>query len=311
MKRKSSISNLEAVGLALAGYTCWVFADTTIKMAGSSHLPAYEVIFFLGLFIVLFLFLRSLLRGEVRKLWPKRPGRQLIRSSLDLINNLGVVIALRHLPLTLFYILVFLSPIATTTLEAIFLKERHGWKKIVAVVTGFLGVVIAVNPFGSGRQGDWIGYVACLVCVTCFSANMVWSRVITQSEEPANLIFFSGLVMAAYGLVCMLWRAEPITPRLGVVLLLMGLFAVVGNISFFIALKHTSAATVSQYHYTQLITGALVTYAIWKEKPTVAMVCGGLLILGSGAFMAYNIYRERGKAPLLDHVLTEEFSRES
>jgi drug/metabolite transporter (DMT)-like permease len=211
-------------------------------------------------------------------------------------NNLCVVIALRHVPLTLFYILVFLSPMLITVLAAIFLHERVGWKKALAVATGFAGVVIAVNPFGATRQGDWIGFGACMLCVSCFSVNMVWSRVLMRTESPESLGFFSGLVMAIVGFGTMLWHAEPISEHLLAGLFAMGAFCAAGSICFFLAVKHTSASNVSQYHYTQLVTGALVTYLVWRELPSVWMVTGGALIVASGLYIAV---QARGASRLL------------
>ena len=171
-----------------------------------------------------------------------------------------------------FYILVFLAPMVTALLSAVFLRERLGWRKVVAVVGGFVGVVIAVNPFSSARQGDWIGYAACMVCVACFSVNMVWSRVLMRTETPESLTLFSGVVMVVAGLVLMAWHAEPVTIRLGATLAAMGLFCACGSMCFFVALKNTSAVHVSQCHYTQLITGALLTWLIWRETPTAWIV---------------------------------------
>ncbi len=293
IRMKSSISDLEAIGFALAAFTFWVLADTSIKMAGGSPLPAYEIIAFLGFFVVAFLLLYGLWRNEWKNLWPKHPRQQLLRSSLDLINNLCVVVALRHLPMALFYILVFLVPIVTALSAALFLHERLKWRKVLAIITGFAGVIIAVNPFSTSRQGDWIGYAACMVCVACFSANMVWSRVLTQTETPESITFFSGLVMALSCFGLMLWHAEPLTVPLTGILVAMGLFCTFGSICFFIALKHTSAANVSQYHYTQLISGALIAYLIWHEKPTIAMLIGAILIIGSGLYIAIAAYRLR------------------
>ena len=279
-------SDLRAIGLALGGFTLWVLADSTVKLVGQSRMPAYEVIAFLGIFICAFLTLHSLVRGRVRLLWPTQPRKQLIRSCLDLANNICVVVALRHVPLTLFYILVFMSPMCITVLAAVFLHERVGWRKWLAVVAGFTGVVIAVDPWGTARQGDLTGYVACLVCVGCFSVNMVWSRVLTRTESPESLAFFSGVVMAMVGLECMVWHATPVTGPLLTGLFAMGAFCSAGSICFFIAVKHTSASNVSQYHYTQLLTGALVSYLVWRELPTVWMVMGGALIVASGLYIA-------------------------
>ena len=66
----------------------------------------------------------------------------------------------------------------------------------------------------------------------------------------------------------------------------MGAFCSAGTICFYVAVKHTTASNVSQYHYTQLVTGALVTFLIWRELPTVWMVMGGALIVSAGLYIA-------------------------
>ena len=293
---KFSVSERGAIGFAVAGFTFWVLTDTCIKLVGQSALPAYEVTGFLGLFMALFMAAYALGRGEVHALWPDHLGRQTLRSCLDLGTNVSVVVALRHLSLTLFYILIFLAPIATSAMGAVFLREGLTWRKVVAIVAGFAGVVIAVDPFGSTRQGDWVGFAACMACVAFFSVNMVWSRVLTQTERPESLTFFSGVIMAAGCFVLMLWHAAPLTARLTGGLVAMGVFCALGSLFFFVALKHTTAATVSQYHYTQLLSGALLGYLIWHTKPTVFMVLGGVLIAAAGLYIAVTAPRSRHPA---------------
>jgi len=291
--KSTGVSHAGAIGLALAGFTFWVLADTSMKLAGNSRLPAYEIVACLGVALAVALTARGFLQGTPRRLLPKNPAKQLVRSLLDLANNLCVVVALRHLPLTLFYILVFLAPMVTALLASVFLRERLGWRKVLAVVGGFAGVVIAVNPFSAARQGDWIGYAACMVCVLCFSVNMVWSRVLMRTETPESLTLFSGVVQIVVGAALMLaWHAEPVTPRLGVTLAAMGLFCAFGSMCFFVALQHTSPVHVSQCHYTQLVTGALLTWLIWRETPTVWMLAGSALIVAAGLLMAMSMTRE-------------------
>lgn len=263
-----------------------MLADTVIKLVGRTSLPAYEIIGFLGMFVSGFLALYASLRHGIQTLWPTQPRRQIVRSCLDLTNNICVVVALRHVSLTLFYILIFLAPSCITILAAVFLQEKIGVRRGFAILLGFAGVVVAVNPFGSSRQGDWIGFAACMVCVSCFSVNMVWSRVLTRTQTPESLAFSSGIVMAVAGFAAMLWHVEPVNGQLLLGLLAMGAFCAGGSICFFIALKHTSASTVSQYHYTQLVTGAVVSYLVWRELPTVWMVLGAALIVASGLYIA-------------------------
>ncbi|HEX4030003.1 MAG TPA: DMT family transporter [Terracidiphilus sp.] len=283
---KPSVSELGAIGFALAGFTFWVLADSSIKLVGQSGLPPYEMVAFLGLFMSMFVSAYTLVRGNAQALRPNRLGPQLARACLDMANNVCVVIALRHLTLTMFYILIFTAPMVIALLSAVFLKEGLSWRKGASVVVGFTGVVIAVAPWSRARQVDWIGFAACVICVACFSVNMVWSRVLTRTESPESLAFFSGLVTAAVGFVLMLFHAAPLTARLTAGLFAMGLFCAAGTLCFYVAVKHTSAANVSQYHYTQLLTGTLISFLVWHDKPGFFVLVGGSLILASGLYIA-------------------------
>ena len=300
--RPRAVSQLEAIGLALAGYTFWVLADTSFKIAGASTLPAYEITACVGLATVLLLLLRAILTRNLGVLRPAHLVPQLLRACLDLANTVCVVIALRHLPLALFYILIFFAPLVTTLLEAVFLHEPLDWPKALAILVGLLGVLVAVNPFSLHHPGGWTGYLACLVCVAAFSINMVWSRVMTQTESPESLTFCSGLLTAAAGALATLGHAAPVPIRLAGVFAATGLFCVAGSLCFFAALKHASAATVSQYHYSQLLTGALIGFLFWRERLSASMLAGAVLIIGSGGFTATRVYRARANQAALKPV---------
>lgn len=284
--RKRGVSDLAAIVFAVAGFTFWVLGDSTIKWIGPYGLPPQEVVAFMGLFMAITLALQALARGNLANLRPRSYLRQSLRALLDLGNNLCVVIALRHLSLTLFYILIFTAPLVIAVLSAVFLGERIGPKKALALLIGFAGVVIAVAPWSGARKIDLAGLASCLVCVLCFSVNMVWSRVLTRTEAPESLAFCSGLMTGLAGMALTSLHPRPLTPKLSLALLLMGIFCAAGTLSFYVAIKHTSASNVSQYHYTQLLTGALLSYLVWRELPGASMIAGGMLILGSGVFIA-------------------------
>jgi drug/metabolite transporter (DMT)-like permease len=186
----------------------------------------------------------------------------------------------------MFYILVFTSPMVISLLSAVFLGERITRRKTLALVVGFFGVIIAVDPWSHAQRIDLIGLASCLVCVACFSVNMVWSRVLTRTEPPESLAFFSGLVTAVAGLALTSLHPLPLTPTLWLALGMMGVFCAAGTLSFYFAVKHTSASNVSQYHYTQLLTGALISYLVWHDTPGLPMLIGGSLIIGSGLLIA-------------------------
>ena len=96
-----SVSDRGAIGFALAGFTFWVLADSSIKLVGQSGLPPYEMVAFLGLFMAIFLGAYGVWRRDTQALRPRKLKRQVARACLDMANNVCVVIALRHLTLTL------------------------------------------------------------------------------------------------------------------------------------------------------------------------------------------------------------------
>jgi len=283
---KARVSDLTAMFFAVFGFTFWVLGDSCIKRIGQYGLPPQEIVAFMGFFMAVTLALQAAVRRRLGNLRPCSVVRQVLRALLDMTNNVCVVIALRHLSLTMFYILVFTSPMVISLLSAGFLGERITPKKALALLVGFGGVVIAVDPFSHAQHIDLIGLASCLVCVACFSVNMVWSRVLTRTEPPESLAFCSGVVTAVAGLALTSIHPHPLTPTLLLALGMMGVFCAAGTLSFYFAVKHTSASNVSQFHYTQLLTGALISYLVWHDKPGLLMLFGGSLIIGSGLLIA-------------------------
>ena len=283
---RQTVSHLQAAGLALLGYTLWVLCDVSLKFAGASSLPQLQVVALVGLAVAAMVAAVAILRGDTRSLRPRRPSMQALRSMLDLGNNLCVLIALQHVSLSMFYIVIFLAPLVAALLARTWLHETLSPRQVLALAVGFLGIVIAVNPFSATHGGDRVGYLACLVCVACFSGNMVWSRRMVQSETTASMTFFSGLVIALVAGVGSLGRVRHVSPHMAGIVLAVAFFGVLGNLCFFFALRHARTAYVSQFHYSQLPVGALVGFALWRERPTLAMIVGAVLIVAAGMYTA-------------------------
>jgi drug/metabolite transporter (DMT)-like permease len=285
-------SQLRAIGLAVAGFTSWVFGDTMMKLASEAELPPYEIVAVVCLFGAVMMMAKGAAQGSVMALWPRHPGRQLARAGLALVCGMSNAVALAHLPLTLFYTAVFTAPIFISLLAALLLRERLIPVQIIAIIAGFAGVVVAINPLDNLTKGDWTGYGAVLVGVLSFSASAVWLRVMTQSESSDSIAFFYGVVgtLVCGGLVA--WHAVPVSPSMLLLLFALAVFSLVGQLCNFTAMRLTTAATVSQFHYTQIITGALLGYLIWHDVPAVHTVLGVGIIIGSGLYIAAQRHKD-------------------
>jgi len=291
-----SRKHLRAIGIAIAGFTSWVLADVCMKLAGEAALPPNEVVGFIGLTGAIFMVLKALPKGKVRSLWPKHPKVQLCRALMDLVGLYFCVIALNHLPLAVFYVVVFMAPMLIAILASLFLGEHLSRGKIIAVIVGFIGVVIGVDPFHDIARGDWLGCAAALGSTTCFAINVTWLRVITRSESNDSIAFFNGLVQTVGGFSLLVIHAEPISAKTLLILICMGLFCVSGNVANYAALRATTATNVAQFHYTQIIAGALFGYLIWHDVPAVHLIVGAAIIILSGLYIAAHAHKAENVA---------------
>jgi drug/metabolite transporter (DMT)-like permease len=299
---KKSISSIQAVGFAVLGFTLWVLSDSCAKLAGETVLPPYEILGYFGLFGAGFMLLRARGRCRIRALWPRNPRAQAMRACLAVGSTLCNIVALKHLPLAAFYVTVFLAPMMIAIFAALFLGENMRWPRRAAIVTGFIGVVIAVDPMdiaaqGNTAAGDWIGYAAASFSSVLFAANVTWLRVMAQSESPDSLAFFNALIqgLAGFG-VMLVFPAAPVTLGLLGLLCVMGVLGALGGIAVYSALKYTTAATVSQFHYTQIVAGALIGYVVWHDVPGLHMWVGAAVIIAAGLYVARQAGRVEVKA---------------
>lgn len=290
---RHAVSHWQAAGLALLGYTLWVLCDVCLKFAGASSVPRLELVAMAGLAAALLVAIGQMVRGEMRTLWPRRPLPQVGRALLDLGNNVCVLVALQHMSLSMFYIVIFLSPLVASLLARMWLREALRWQQMLALAVGFLGVAVAVDPFAAVHPADRTGYGACAVCVLCFSTNMVWSRRMTQTESTGSMTFFSGVVIAAVAGLGTMEHVQMVPLRMTAVVAGVAFFGVLGNLCFFFALRSARTAFVSQFHYSQLPMGALLGFAIWRELPTPLMGAGAVLIVAAGLYTAMSTRDER------------------
>ncbi|MER2520180.1 MAG: DMT family transporter [Bdellovibrionales bacterium] len=297
MNSSVSPTSLRAVGFSLACFAMWSLSDAVMKLVGDAKISAVQVVAAQAFFSLVLMTIMVGRKGDmqaVKSVWPRSPRQQTMRVFLRLSTSFLNAIALQYLSLTMFYVIAFCAPLTIALLASVALKEKLSWAQVAAIVAGFAGVMVAINPFGADfAAGSLVGVVAMLCSVLCFAANIVWLRVMTQSETTDSLAFYSALVGTVVFVPIALLLDGPVTqwPIL-CLLALMSFFALCGDIFNFIALRHAPAATVEQYHYSQIVLGAILGYVFWHEVPSWNLVVGAIIIIASGAYVALAALRE-------------------
>jgi drug/metabolite transporter (DMT)-like permease len=279
------MTQARAIYVALAAFFGWVLTDVAIKLAAQRDLPPTLIMGVLGLVGALGLATTATARGRLSSLRPTRGKAMLMVAAASVGINYTNVIALKHLPLTLFYILVFTAPFFIAALSVFVQHEALTKKKIACLVAGFVGVVIAVG----GREvtgGDLLGYAAAFASVLFFAIYTVVIRHVVSETGSTSILFANAASCALCGFGAS-WMDVGLLDGQGVVLLVgCGLANLASNALYNKALKHTASSNVAQIHYTQIISGALLGFLIWGEVPTVNLLIGGALIILSGLVVA-------------------------
>jgi drug/metabolite transporter (DMT)-like permease len=269
---------------ALAAFTGWVLVDAAIKWGSEAALSPYAIMAALGTVGAVSIAVSAAARGEIATLRPISPGPQAFICLCSLVINFGNIIALKHVPLTIYYILVLAAPLVIAALVSTLKHETVTRSKTGCLIAGFVGVVIAIGPRG-GAGGEWIGYVAALVGTAAFAAYSVTIRKISPTDNAHSIQFCNAITVGSIGLLGCIGAPSPPLTALAV-LLAAGLLNIASNLVYNRALHDTLATNVAQLHYTQIVTGAVVGYFVWHEQLTASLIAGSALIIASGLVVA-------------------------
>ncbi|MEJ0071644.1 MAG: DMT family transporter [Pseudomonadota bacterium] len=183
------------MGLVLLGAVVLTTSDAVSK-ALTERYPVGELIFLRGLFVMVPVLLLVRARGGFAALTIVDMRGQLARAGLFVISSILFVTSLSYLPLPLVTALSFVSPIFMTVLAVPLLGERVAWQTWCAVIAGFAGVVITIDPFGilfDPGAGSVVAWAALLPVIGAFAAALrdILTRRIAGRESSTSILFYS------------------------------------------------------------------------------------------------------------------------
>src|SRR5262249_1531080 len=118
------------------------------------------------------------------------------------------------------------------------------------------------------------------------------------SETSDSIAFFTSVVGVTLCGGLAAWHAVPVSPATLLILFVMAVFTLLGNLCNFTALRLTTAATVSQFHYTQIVAGAVLGFLIWRDVPGPHAVLGAGIIIASGLYIAAQGHKAESAAAI-------------
>jgi drug/metabolite transporter (DMT)-like permease len=191
---------------------------------------------------------------------------------------------LATLPLADASVIFFSAAFMLTAASALILKEQVGRHRWSAVVVGFIGVVVAMNP-SSG--GGFTAYLLVLFAALIYSILFIWGKQLSQRDSVISLVFSMNLGMGIVATVFLPWVWVPIAPRMLAELALMAGFALAAHTVFAAAFARAEVSVLAPFEYSMLLWTVAIGYFVWGDFPTLNMWTGAALIVGAGIYVAH------------------------
>jgi drug/metabolite transporter (DMT)-like permease len=286
--------NTRAIALKLGQTLSFSLMYAMIKLAG--NVPIGQVVFYRGFFALLPLFIWTFFTvGPLEAIKTRRPAYHVVRAVLGTTSMFSSFLAVQLLPLVTVTAFNFVQPIFAVILAALFLSEKVGKYRWGAVIVGFLGVLLMIEPHGGLTALLTLklskGVVYALVSSFLTAVVVVWIRQMSATERCEAIVFYFMTACAAMGAIVMLWDYAPIGWGAVFWLVLCGLVGGVGQLAMTYSYHYGEPSLLAPFDYAQMIWAMILGWFVFAEMPVAMVLLGAGVVIGSGLFIAWREHR--------------------
>ena len=284
---------LRGIVLKLGATLTFSLMYAILKLVG--NVPLGEVVFFRGFFALFPLFVFSFVSvGPMKVIRTRRPGWHIARSAAGVSSMFLNFGAVKLLPLADLTAFTFVAPIFAVVLAALMLRERVGPYRGFAVVAGFAGVLLMLEPHGGVMHIVASGFTsgaAMAIGGACLSAFVVvFIRQMSSTETSEAIVFYFMAMTSLAGAVAMIWSHAPLTAMQATLLVLCGLMGGFGQLCMTYCYRYAEPSLLAPFDYVSMVWAVLLGYFVFAEIPAALVMAGSAVVIAAGLFIAW---RER------------------
>lgn len=227
------------------------------------------------------------LRLGVRALWPKAPQLQLLRGAFHAGGMMLWFAALPLVTLAELTAIGFSGPLFICLGAVLFLNERMTGARWAAVLVGFAGVLLVVDPFGAGGfAGVSAGMLLMLASAPVFAGSFLVAKVLTRHERPDVVVLWQHLLVSLLLAPFALAEWAPPSSAQWALLVVCGFLGAGGHYCIVRAFRVADISAVQSVKFLELVWAALLGLAMFGTVPESSTVLGGVVILASTLWLA-------------------------
>jgi drug/metabolite transporter (DMT)-like permease len=275
----SPLRGIALMMVALIGFTCM---DTLAKLL-SDHMSPVMVTwarYTSALVFILIIFNPLRRKGVYRS---ARPLLQILRSCVLFASTLLNFFALHYLQIDQTTALLFATPMLVTVLAGPILGETIGWRRWIAVIVGFSGVLIITNPWSG--QVHW-AMLLTLTGTLCYAVYNVMTRLLASYDSADTTSIYTVAIGALVStpLLPSAWTM-PDNIWIVVAMCVIGFLGAVAHWFLIKAHEYAPASVLSPFLYVQLLWVTLSGYLVFHQLPAKTTLIGAAVIIASGLYL--------------------------
>jgi drug/metabolite transporter (DMT)-like permease len=289
---------LKGMGIMAACMVVLPIMDAIAKyMAVSMHMSPGQVTFYRFFFQLVATLPLLLFLSPAALLKAKRPWMNLLRGVLHAAASFMFFAAVKYMPLADVFAIYFVEPFILTLMCAVFLGERVGAARWGAIVVGFIGAMIVIQP--SFEIFGWTSLLP-VGCALLFSLYLFLNRALGDGDSPLVMQTMAGISGTVFmGIVLVIGTgfgdadfamSLPGWDHGLILLILLGSISGYMHLLVVKAFRLAPASLLAPFQYFEIISGVALGYMFFSDFPTASKWLGILIIVASGLFI---IWQER------------------
>ena len=249
----------------------------------SSDLPVLQITWARYFFTVAFTFpiMFFFYRNQLK--WSEKPKLQFLRGLILLTANICFFYSISVISLAKALTLAFVAPLIVTAFSPIFLSEKVGLRRWLAVIIGFIGSLVVIRP---GFVEINLASFAALGTGVMYGFYLIITRKLSTSDNPLLTLLLTGVVGAIIISIVMPFVWVQPTLNQWSMMAAIGIFACVGHLFLILSLKYADASKLAPFSYFEIITNIIIGYYFFSDFPDNWTFLGLFIIVISGIYIS-------------------------
>ena len=280
--------NMRGAALMTGAMVTFTINDSFTKGL-SDALPLWQLLFLRGIGVTICLVLMARVMGQLRfDIAPRDWAIMWLRAGGEIGGAWFFITALFHMPIANVSAIMQVLPLSVSLAGALFMAEALGWRRLVAILIGFGGVMLIVRPGGADFNVYSVYALAAVACVTM--RDLVVRKL--SPDVPSLMVSVVAAVgiMVVSGLASLTVDWQPLS---GVQTFYLGgatVFVIFGYIFSVAAMRVGEIGFVAPFRYTSLLTAIVLGVLVFGEFPSALTLTGAGIVVATGIF---TLLRER------------------